>query len=212
MPTDPEVRVLTLSATYGAGGSVIGPRLAQRLGLPFADRLIPARDAVVDEAGESLSDEERHETTRQRFLSRLALVTGGMGMPVPTGADIADPVRVQVEESIEQLVEQGGAVILGRAGAVVLADHPRALHVRLDGPEVRRVARAMQVEGIDEDTARQRMGETDRARARYVEKLYGRDPADAALYHLIIDSTVLAPDDCVDIVARAAAAFWARSG
>jgi cytidylate kinase len=119
---------------------------------------------------------------------------------------------VQVEESIEQLVEQGGAVILGRAGAVVLADHPRALHVRLDGPEVRRVARAMQVEGIDEDTARQRMGETDRARARYVEKLYGRDPADAALYHLIIDSTVLAPDDCVDIVARAAAAFWARSG
>ena len=36
-------RVVTVSATYGSGGSLVAPALASHLGLPFADRLIPAR-------------------------------------------------------------------------------------------------------------------------------------------------------------------------
>ena len=39
-----------------------------------------------------------------------------------------------------------GAVILGRAGAVILRDDPDALHVRLDGPPERRVEQAMEIE------------------------------------------------------------------
>ena len=34
--------VVTISATYGAGGSEIGPAVAAMLGLPFVDRAIPA--------------------------------------------------------------------------------------------------------------------------------------------------------------------------
>jgi Cytidylate kinase-like family len=37
--------LVTLSAAYGAGGSEVGPELAQRLGVPFVDRLIPAQVA-----------------------------------------------------------------------------------------------------------------------------------------------------------------------
>jgi cytidylate kinase len=203
------IRVVTVSATYGAGGSLVAPRLAQRLGLPFADRLIPAMDATVAEPGrERVTEEERRQTSTGRFLARLAYVTGGLGMPVPTAQDMADPIRRRVEESIAALVDGGGAVILGRAGAVVLADQPRAFHVRLDGPYRRRVARAMSIEGTDGDTARARLEETDRARTRYVERLYGRNPSDPALYHLLMDTTVLATEDCVDLIARAAVAFW----
>ena len=38
--------LVTLSATYGAGGSVVGPALAQRLDAPFVDRLIPTEVAA----------------------------------------------------------------------------------------------------------------------------------------------------------------------
>ena len=38
--------LVTLSATYGAGGSVVGPELAQRLGVHFVDRLIPSEVAA----------------------------------------------------------------------------------------------------------------------------------------------------------------------
>jgi cytidylate kinase len=117
-------------------------------------------------------------------------------------------VREQVQASIETLAQTTGAVILGRAAAVVLAAHPEAFHVRLDGPLERRAARAMGIEGVDEHIARSRLEETDRARAQYVERLYGRDPAEPGLYHLILDSTVLSVAATVEVVASAAAAYW----
>jgi len=200
---------VTVSAAYGAGGSIIAPRLAERLDVPFADRLIPARDApATAPGGERVTDEERRQSSRSRFLARLALLTGGLGLPVPHPDDLTDPVRQRVEQSIHDLVAAGGAVILGRAAAVVLAGHPRVFHVRLDGPEGRRVARGMTIEGIDEETARARLHETDRARARYVDQLYRSDPADTSLYHLVVDSTALDADACVGVLAVAAEAFW----
>lgn len=203
------VPVVTISATYGAGGSVIGPRLAERLGLPFADRLIPARDAPAPVVGsEQVSEAERLQVSRARFLTRLAQLTGGLGLPVPHPDDLTDPIRQRVEESIHELATSTGAVILGRAGAVVLSKDPRTFHVRLDGPEDRRVTRAMAIEGIDGPTARARLHETDRARARYVDRLYGHDPADPGLYHLVLDSTALATADTIEILATAATAFW----
>jgi cytidylate kinase len=202
-------RVVTVSATYGAGGSLVAPLLAERLGLPFADRLIPADDtAPPGPGGEWLTDEERAQTSKGRFFARLAAVTGGFGMPVPTAEHVGGGVREHVESSITGLVATGGAVILGRAAAVVLAGHPRSFHVRLDGPPGRRAARAMQFEGIDEETAKARLEETDRARARYVDRLYGRDATDPHLYHLILDGTVMTSADVVDVIAAAAKAFW----
>ena len=44
-----------------------------------------------------------------------------------------------------------------------------------------------------------------------LDRLYGRNPADPSLYHLVVDTTVLSFDDCVDVVARAAEAFWAHA-
>jgi cytidylate kinase len=202
--------VVTISATYGAGGSVVAPKLADRLGVPFADRLIPARGPL--EPGEQLSEQEREEVRRRGFFSRLAHLTGGLGLPVPDAGDLRDPVRRQVEANLTELATGEGAVILGRGAAIVLAGDPAAFHVRLDGPPDRRCARAMTIEGVDAATARARLEETDRARARYLARLYERDPADASLYHLVIDSTVIASAVCVDLIETAATAFWSRSG
>jgi len=45
----PHRPLVTIAALYGAGGSVVGPRVAQRLGVPFLDRQIP--DAVAAHTG-----------------------------------------------------------------------------------------------------------------------------------------------------------------
>jgi cytidylate kinase len=203
--------VVTVSATYGSGGGIIAPALASRLGLPFADRLIPARGgAEPEDCGEQLSEDERLASRRTSFLDRLAHLTGGLGLPVPTGDDLGDHIRAQVERSIRDIAAGTGGVILGRGAMVVLAGHPTAFHVRLDGPEDRRCARAMSIEGVDEATARSRMTETDRARAKYFSRIYGGDAADPALYHLVVDATVLPVDACVRLVVDAATAFWGQ--
>ena len=38
----PRRPVVTVAALYGAGGSVVGPRVGERLGVEFLDRAIPA--------------------------------------------------------------------------------------------------------------------------------------------------------------------------
>lgn len=203
------LRMVTVSATYGCAASVAAPALARRLGLPFADRLIPARGS--DEgpsADESVSDAERVQVRGRRLLDRLVLLAPGLNLPTPDAADLRDQLRERVDASIRLLVEQGGAVLLGRAGAVVLAGQPGVFHVRLDGPPGRRLERACAFEGIDEATARDRLTETASARSRYVQRLYGRDPGEQSLYHLIVDPTVLSPEDCVEVMATAALAFW----
>jgi hypothetical protein len=209
-------RVLTIAATYGAGGGLVAPRLAERLGLPFLDRLIPARDPVPAPATtgrEQLSEEEHDLTPRGRFLVRLGLLTAGLGLPNPNPDDVhfQERVRTQVEASIQRAVEEGGGVILGRGAALVLAGHPRAFHVRLDGPADRRVAQGMALEGIDEVSARRRQVETDKARARYVAEMYHRDATDPRLYHLMIDSTAIPLDTVVELIADGANAYWAGS-
>jgi len=202
-------RVVTISASYGAGGSVVAPEVAQRLGLTFADRLITAQIADVPH-GEHLSDDERAQARRRGFLSRLAHLTGGLGLPVPDAIELREPVREQVEASIVQLATTG-AVILGRGAAIVLAGDPDAFHVRLDGPVDARCRQAMALEGIDERTARNHLNETDSARARYLARLYERDPADPHLYHVVLDSTALPLPTCVALIESAATAFWDRA-
>jgi cytidylate kinase len=207
--TDAHVRVVTISATYGSGGARVAPLLAQRLGLPFADRLIPADNARPLGTGiERLSDEEREQYRRTRFFARLAAITGGLGMPVPSPGTVGGDVRESVEASIYQEIQPDGAVILGRGASIVLAGHPRAFHVRLSGPKARRLQRGMAAEHIDEATAKARLEETDRARSRYVERVYGANPEDPCRYHLVLDSTALTAESCVDVVEVAAHSFW----
>jgi len=204
-------RFITVSATYGAGGSVVAPLLARRVGLPFADRLIAARNAPAVPSAEGVTKEELDEEPRRSFFARLAHLNVGLNLPAPRDPDdLRDHVRDRVAASIKALAAEGGAVILGRAGQIVLAHHPRTFHVRLDGPPERRAARGAMWEGIDLETALARMKETDEARTRYTRRLYQRDPSDPSLYHLVLDATVIELEAGVEMLGRAAESFWAR--
>jgi cytidylate kinase len=50
----------------------------------------------------------------------------------------------------------------------------------------------------------------DRARDAYVRHFYGADPRDTSQFNLVIDSTAISLDACVDIIVRAAESL--RSG
>jgi cytidylate kinase len=106
----------------------------------------------------------------------------------------------------ERLIKEhagDGAVILGRAGAVILRDYPDALHVRLDGPADRRVARAMAHESLSADDAERLRKSGDRAREAYVRHFYNCDARNSKLYHLVIDSTALSDDTVVEVIVAA---------
>ncbi|HEX5267352.1 MAG TPA: cytidylate kinase-like family protein [Acidimicrobiales bacterium] len=200
--------MVTISASYGAGGSVIAPAVAERLGFPFLDRALPA--AASSTAAESADDEERTEGLITRMLSRFAAVpdplTGGVsGVPGVTRDEV---LKEQVEHQVGTFSRSDG-VILGWGSTLIVES---AFHVRLDGPEEARVRRGMMIEGLDEGAARKRLADTDRVRSLYIRRMYGRDWRDFELYQLMLDSTSLDFDGCVTVIADTARAFWAYTG
>ncbi len=209
--------VVTLSASFGAGGSVVGPRVAEQLGLPFLDRAIPV--AVAEALAVPMADVMAHDERRTSGFGRLfanlaraaALPDTEFGtVPTATRTSLGDQpeqaFRDQTERVLHQIAETDGGVILGRAAAIVLGDLPNALHVRLDGPLDGRLQRAIGLEGIDEEQARKLAAETDRAREAYVKHFYKCDARDARHYHLVLDSTELDLDTCGDLIVVAARA------
>jgi cytidylate kinase len=111
-----------------------------------------------------------------------------------------------------EIADGEGGVVLGRAAAMVLRDRPDALHVRLDGPVERRLAAAVERSGRPAAEVRRTLQAADRTREAYVRHFYRRDPAVAANYHLVVDSTTFALDVVVDLVVTAAHARGIAGG
>jgi cytidylate kinase len=202
--------VIALSASYGAGGSVVGPELAERLGVPFLDRAIPIRvaaelDVPVDQA--EAHDEEATESFLDRVLRGFIGTDVGVPAPVPAETYTSEDFRRATEAVLLEQAATGEGVILGRASVVVLREDPRVLRVRLDGPAERRVLQAMRIGEIDEETAKRSLQRIDRTHADYARQFYGADIRDPSLYHVILDSTAIAFEDCIELIALAALSF-----
>jgi len=198
--------LVTISASYGAGGSRVGPLLAQALDVDFVERAIPRHVAAGLES--PLAEARLQDQHAGRSLGRLLRqltpeVESAASARTARPAEDDDEYRRASDHEILHRADDG-AVILGRAGAVVLRDVPHALHVRMSGPRDLRIEQALLVEGIDRDTARWRQAEGDHARDTYVRHFYGVDPLDESLYHMVLDSTRLPLAACVQAIASAA--------
>lgn len=212
---------MTISAAFGAGGPVVGRAVAERLGLPFIDRAIP--EIVAGEIGctleEALAHDGRAESGIGRILAGAArlpnVAMGGMDVYLPDHTIVPPEEFVErTERIITRTARRGGGVLLGRAASIVLAGREDALHVRLDGPRERRLARAAAEApghgggtGASRGDAERMLDDNDRARTAYVKHFYGADPADPRLYHLVIDTTRLPASAAVDLIVAAARAL-----
>ena|ERR1700761_1354109 len=201
--------VVTLSASYGARGDAVSRALAERLQLPFIDRAIPTSAAAHDlglpeDVGESL--DQPTLSRWERFAARFVWATAP-AVPEPLTENVPltltpEAFRITSEAELGRIADTTGAVILGRAGMVALRGRPDVLCVRLDGPVDARVAQVVAL-GIDPAKARQGQREVDRARDEYARVFFGARQDDPRLYHLMLDSTVLSVDTCVEIILRA---------
>jgi hypothetical protein len=200
--------VVTFAALYGAAGTLIGPRVAEALGVPYLDRAIPeaaARGTGLSEAAVADVEEVAHSVLGRiaASLGRASTITGATGGSVERLDAEEHVVRRHIEEFLARASITGG-VAMGRGGMVVLRSVPWALHVHLGGPRETRVAQRMAIEGIDRATAEARQKAEDHTRFSYVRRIYGVDGGDPALYHLMLDSTALDVDTCVELIVTAA--------
>jgi hypothetical protein len=63
----------------------------------------------------------------------------------------------------------------------------------------------MRLQGTDRATVEHQMRTADLSREAYVRHWYHVDPRDPALYHLLLDSTAIELEACVELIAQASA-------
>ncbi|MFZ0089499.1 MAG: cytidylate kinase-like family protein [Solirubrobacteraceae bacterium] len=199
--------LVTLSAAYGAAGSRIGPAVAERLDVPFCDRAIALTmahdlDVPVEEALAYEVPADRGLLAR--LLRGFAGADPGLTMALPGDVITPEDVHRASREAVLAQAAAGEGVILGRGGGAALRDDPRVLRVRLTGAPNRRTRQAAELGGVDEATADRARRHLDGVHSEYLKQFYGVDIDDVGLYHLIIDSTSLPHEVCVDLIELAA--------
>jgi cytidylate kinase len=199
--------IVTLAALHGTGGTVVGPRVAERLGVPFLGpdlpELVAARAGLPRQVVAEVDDEPRSAGRLANIFGRLSTLTAGTGGSFERLDLEQRTLRAYIEEFLAGCRATGG-VVLGRGGMVVLQQVPWALHVYLHGPREARVRQGADIAGTDEATAARRQKVEDKARRGYVRSVYGVDGDDPSLYHVALDSTALNLEVCADLIVAAA--------
>ena len=172
--------IVTISREYGSGGRIIGSKVAEKLGIPFYDRIIIELSA--EKSGLAVSFVENTEQKiKNKFLHNLAF--GG--------------------EIIRNLAEEGSCVIVGRCADYVLKKRDDVINIFVYSDLEHKTQRAIAEYGIEPDKAAAEVQKTDKYRANhynyYTEQTWG----DKNNYHLCLNSGFLGVDNTVDIIVDA---------
>ncbi len=198
-PTPPPV--VTIYGTYGAGAKQVGRAVARELGLPY---FAPAFSSEALEGGSD--DVHAQEAT---FLTRMiALMAAAFGASVIPEGSIERHRESLIEENNRQV--QGcahvGGVMVGRHGALLLADRPNTIHVLLTGSVEDRIERAAAESGIAREHAARRLEREDHVRADMARALFDWDPRVPDHYDLVINTSRIPLDGVVAAILAAVGA------
>jgi cytidylate kinase len=184
-PTPTDIKpVVTLFEFYGAGADEVGHRVAEALGLPFHEQAFSSEEIE----GGADAQHQQNAVLAQVYSAMGGAYGGFEGRDVVTTQQQKRDLVMDNNRAVLQEAKEGG-VIVGRNGAVILAERPQTVHVLLTGDVEDRVARAASSVGIPREQAAARQAKEDQVRADMSITLYGWDPRQPDRYDLVINTS-----------------------
>jgi len=181
------MNVVTLSRQLGSQGSEIAKFVAQRTGFKLVSRELinqAATRAGAPEVALAMIDELNMLHINPSPEETLAYLNG-------------------VKTVMEEFANAGNVILMGRAGQIVLARHPQAMHIRVIAPVPLRVERLVQRMGITPQAARAQVEASDRYHRNYFKRYYKVPWDGLGLYDLVINTAKLLPEDAAEIICSA---------
>jgi cytidylate kinase len=185
---------IAISRQAGAGGAAVAQAVGERLGWPVYDRELIEK--IADELG--LRSELVHSADERKaswLAECLATISAKRG--ISEGAYTKGLSRV-----LFSLAAHGNCVIVGR-GAAQLLPEATTLRIRLVAPLEQRVAALRKRHNLDLVAAQRWARERDQERRRFVQDHFHKDPDDATLYDLTLNSCRLGVADCTGLIVDA---------
>lgn len=200
--------IVTVSRQYGSGGSEVAERVANALGWKLYD------NAVVEEVAARLrmtpaevsAREERVPSLVERMASAMAL---GVPEVMPVVGEMAtvpseDRMVMMTKRVIEDAVQAGPAVLVGRGAQCMLARRSDALHVYCYAAEEDLIRYVIESLGISAADAPRKVAEMNHQREAYVRLHWKRDWRDVANYDLCVNTATLGLDGAARLVTEVA--------
>jgi cytidylate kinase len=196
--------VITISRMFGSGGSEVAQRVASALGWSLLDNDIV--DAIAERSGltraEVTAQDERVPSLVERLASALSLGSPEMLPPVPTGPVETTEERIVAvtQRVIEEAVQAGPAVFVGRGAQCLLAEREDALHVFCYAPRAALRKYAMATFKVGQDEADKMVAEQNKQREQYVRRHWNRNWLAHENYHLCVNTAWLGVDGAAALI------------
>lgn len=193
---------------YGAGGSEIAERVARTLGWALFDNAVV--DAVAERTGltraEVTARDERIPSIVERLATTLSLGTPESMPAIPEAPVMMTEERVVdiTRRVIEEAVQQGPAVFVGRGAQCLLANRGDSFHIFCYASRSKLIEGAITRLGVPSKDAERVVSEMNKNREQYVRRHFNREWRDVTNYHVCIDTGWLGLDGSATLVVELA--------
>jgi cytidylate kinase len=167
--------VVTISRQLGSRGLGIAHALGNSLGFR-----VTSRDLINQAAMRSGSPE-----VALAVIDELGL------LGICPSPQACQAYRQAVRQVMQELLQEGQVIIVGRAGQVILHDYPQVLHVRIMAPQAERTQRIASEQNISIENALAQVQASDRHRRNYLKRHYQVNWDDPSLYDLTLNTAQL---------------------
>lgn len=203
MAADREIRLVTISREFGAGGSELAAELGRRLEWPVLDADIVHRVAerLRLDAGTVRHFDEHPPSLLARIATVLIVPQPDIySFPVDGDLPSHDAIADATREVIEELGSSPPLIVVGHGAQCIFCRRPEAFHVRVVAPLAARLARVMQRMGVDAAFAATLIHRADRDRQSYVQRYFHRDWRHDQLYDIQINTGKISLGEAVTVV------------
>ena len=129
--------IITIEREYGSGGSVVGKRVAEKLGIPFYNHEI--LEMAAERLGVPVAKLEGAEESSPKSFLYTLLLNSNPARTMEDNLPVSDKLYITETQIIKELAEQGSCVIVGiiRINSVRLFMRRRVSGLRLRRKHIR---------------------------------------------------------------------------
>lgn len=187
-------KIITISRQYGSGGRDIAMQLSKKLNIPFYDK------EIIELAAESSSlDRSLFENYEKNKLNPVLV---DLANSVSKDSSIDDRIFAHHAKVIQEIVNRGSCIIVGRCADYLLKDRKDVLKIFIYGDMNTRKKRIVEVYKEASEEAADLIKKTDKRRSAYYNHYSGKVFGNAENYDICLNSSVLGIEECVRIIER----------
>lgn len=184
-------KIITISRQFGTGGREIGEMVAKRLGIEVYDKYIIEHVAEQSGFEKNLVQSALQESSPRKYASRRFKING---------MNIDELLYIEEKRIIKDLASKGPCVFIGRCSDYILKDEKDVMHVFIYGDLKVRANRVSKGNYEGHENPEKILKEKDNKRASNYSHFTGRTWGEPTNYDLMINSSKLTPEECVDLI------------